>query len=403
MPGGAPAKPVAKWGGIRLASPARRRYRRTMHIETRRRTAFWGLLACALVIGPTAPASGAPLNDNLSSATRIAGLTNFTVSNAGATAEALEPSHAGEAPSASLWWRWTAPVTGTYCILTSNSVVNAQIPLDTVVAVYTGTGYDSLRPVVANDDTDYGEFGAVWSRVVFRAYEGEVLAVAIGSLGATGTIRVNIAEGGPLVGPWEVPDLDGRPISSTAYVGRTVMIDFWETTCAACVQELPDLLRVQDVFGPQGFTFLGLSGDPTVKLVTDYLATHPVNYPIGMSTPALQQLLNGSGVGYPTKFLIDPSGRVVGTYLGGNTYKYYRSVIDPVLRADSRPHLTIAPEGDSFRVAWSADQSTYGLQVGRAPNGPWFPAGGEKVVAGNTVSVMVPGTNTTAFYRVVGR
>lgn len=356
-----------------------------------------------IVAGSVISAFAGPGNDSFNGATRIAGVTNFTISNAGATVEVGEPSHAGEAPSATLWWQWTAPYTGSFRIVTSNSVVSAQTPLDTVVAVYTGSSFSTLRSVVANDDTEFGEFGALWSRVVFRAYEGEVFRIAVGSLGNTGTIRMDIGPGGPVMAPWVVPGLDGQPVYSTNFLGKTVMIDFWETTCTACIEELADLVRIQDTFRPQGFTFLGLSGDPEVKLVLDYLVTRPMNYPIAMSTPTVQRLLNGAEVGYPTKFLIDPEGRVVGTYEGGNTFKFYRSVVDPLVRSDSRPRLRVEPVATGVKISWQAELGAYSLQEGRSPAGPWNPIGVERVFAGPDVSVTVPATNVNSYFRVVGR
>ncbi len=365
-------------------------------------TVGWSV-AMLVLLGALSVPAAAPANDNFFAATRIVGLTNFTASNVDATVEVGEPSPLADAPSATVWWQWTAPYTGTFRIVTSNSVANAQTPLDTVVAVYTGSAFSTLRPVVVNDDTEFGEFGALWSRVVFRAYEGEGFRFAIGTYGATGTLRVNLGEGGPYMPAWQVSDLSGQPVYSTNFLGQTVLIDFWETTCTACIEELSDLIRIQDTFHPQGFTFLGLSGDPTVKLVTDYLSSRPVNYPIAMSTPQVQRVLNGGDVGYPTKFLIDPEGRVVGTYLGGNTFKFYRSVLDPLMRADSRPRLKIERMNGGFRVAWPSAQAAYFLQSGPTAAGPWNAVSTERVVVGTDVAVIVEGTNASSFYRLVGR
>ena len=122
-----------------------------------------------------------------------------------------------------------------------------------------------------------------------------------------------------------------------------------------------------------------------------------------MSTPAVQRVLNGGDVGYPTKFLIDPAGRIVGTYLGGNTYKFYRGVVDPLVRADSRPRLRIEPIGTAFRVSWPVAQSAYFFQTGSGPAGPWSLLSTERVVVGGEVTVTVEGTNGRSFYRLVGR
>src|SRR5688572_26953733 len=144
------------------------------------------LLAC---IGR---AYAAPANDNFANAALIFGTTNITVFNADATAEPGEPPHAGEPAESTLWWKWTAPFTATFNVSTSNSVAASNLPLDTVVAVYSGNSISNLTYVLANDDTAVGEYGATWSRCVFRAHAGETLMITVGSLGATGTIRLSV-------------------------------------------------------------------------------------------------------------------------------------------------------------------------------------------------------------------
>jgi thiol-disulfide isomerase/thioredoxin len=356
------------------------------------------LLALTLRIGATGPP-----NDYFVFPTPIVGLTNFSVSNVGATAEANEPTHAGEPAASTLWWRWTAPYTGTFRVVTSNSVVSGQTQLDTVVAVYTGSLLTNLSVVVANDDTATGEFGALWSRVVFRAYAGETFRFAIGSLASQGTLRIDIGTGGPLMQPWQVSDLQGQPLASTNYLGKLVMIDFWETTCTACIEELGELRQVQELYQPKGFTFLGLSGDPDPGLVKDYLRDHPVNYPIAMSTPNVQRILNGTDVGYPTKFLIDPDGRVVNSFVGGGTVKIYRSMIDPLVRSDSRVRMRITRVEPDVRIAWPAAETGYTLQGGPGPNGPWSEVTTERVVLDTDTTVTFPPNGNYRFFRLLKR
>ena len=56
-----------------------------------------------------------------------------TGTNVGATKQAGEPNHAGNAGGASVWYKWTAPVTGTATVSTAGS------NFDTLLGVYKGT------------------------------------------------------------------------------------------------------------------------------------------------------------------------------------------------------------------------------------------------------------------------
>jgi len=363
-------------------------------------TIYIALMACA---GLARTEAAAPSNDNFANATVISGITNFFASNVGSTIEPGEWSHAGELAANTVWWKWTAPYTGTFRVVTSNSVVSPGVPLDTVVAVYTGETVSNLTQVVANDETIYGEFGATWSRVVFRAYAGETFQIVAGSIGNTGTIRMDIGVGGPFMPQWQVLDLQGHPVYWTIFLGKVVIVDFWETICGACVEELPDLIRLQDTLQPRGFTLLGLAGDTKAQIVVDYLSDKAINYPIAMSTPEVQTAIYGNVLGYPTKFFVDQEGRIVATYQGGNTQKYYRSIVEPLLRSNSQVRMNIVHVGASVRVKWPAAETGFVLQGSSAPNGPWADVSAERVVINDELAVTLPGSDAFGFYRLIKR
>jgi Divergent InlB B-repeat domain len=66
-----------------------------------------------------------------------------------ATKETGEPSHAGNAGGGSVWFSWTPSSSGPVAISTCTHFGN---DLDTLLAVYTGSGVDSLAPVASGDD-----------------------------------------------------------------------------------------------------------------------------------------------------------------------------------------------------------------------------------------------------------
>jgi thiol-disulfide isomerase/thioredoxin len=182
-----------------------------------------------------------------------------------------------------------------------------------------------------------------------------------------------------------------------------VVVDFWETICGACVEELPDLIRLQDALQSKNFTILGLSGDTKVQVVVDYVSGRGINYPIAMSTPEVQTAIYGNVLGYPTKFFVDQEGRIVAIYQGGNTQKYYRGIIEPLLRSNSQVQMSIARVGASIRIRWSAAESAYVLQEASGLSGPWSDVTAERVVINNELAVTLPGSDTFGFYRLIRR
>ena len=92
-----------------------------------------------------------PPNDNFANASPLVvnnlwGTTNGD--NTLASAESHEPSHAGYAPSHSVWYVWIAPQSG---VVQFDTLGTSSLN-DTVLAVYTGSSLASLSQVAANDD-----------------------------------------------------------------------------------------------------------------------------------------------------------------------------------------------------------------------------------------------------------
>jgi len=122
-----------------------------------------------------------------------------------ASRQAGEPSHAGRPGGKSIWWTWTASVTGPVTLNTQGSDV------DTLLAVYRGQSLGELQPVAANDDDDSGLAGSS-SRVTFQARAGETFAIAVDAFGGElGNYVISLSSSEP-PGPPLAIELSGRSI-----------------------------------------------------------------------------------------------------------------------------------------------------------------------------------------------
>lgn len=120
-------------------------------------------------------------NDHWANAAPLTGSVAFaSATNLIATKEPGEPNHAGVAGGRSLWWRWTAPGNGLTTINTYDSISfhpdNFGGPLDTVLAVYTGSSLTALTMVATNNDD---AFFAPNSSVTFSAVGGRTYYIAV--------------------------------------------------------------------------------------------------------------------------------------------------------------------------------------------------------------------------------
>lgn len=133
-----------------------------------------------------------PPNDMFASAQAASGGSGSgTGSNTGATKEAGEPNHAGNAGGKSIWYTWTPAQSGSATIDTVGS------GFDTLLAVYTGTSVSVLTPVASDDDAG----GNLTSKVALTVTAGTTYRIAIdGYGGASGATKLNwslTASGGP--------------------------------------------------------------------------------------------------------------------------------------------------------------------------------------------------------------
>jgi hypothetical protein len=154
-----------------------------------------GVLAPAPVPAPApAPATSVgPANDAFSAAQTLTDVTGaVSTSSENATKEAGEPAHAGKTGGRSIWFKWTAPTSGTVTMDTFGSA------FDTVLAVYTGSSVSTLTAIASNDDS-----GGIQSKVAFAATAGTVYRIAVdgwsGGLPQSGAVKLNWT--GPPAGP----------------------------------------------------------------------------------------------------------------------------------------------------------------------------------------------------------
>ena len=64
-------------------------------------------------------------------------------------------------------------------------------------------------------------------------------------------------------------DLDGNPISLTDFKGKRVLLNFWATWCRPCIEEMPSLLKAQEVLEKEDYVFL-LATDQSVKIINAF-------------------------------------------------------------------------------------------------------------------------------------
>ena len=113
-------------------------------------------------------------------------------------------------------------------------------------------------------------------------------------------------------------DADGRMQPISQWQGGVLVVNFWATWCAPCIEEMPDLQEVQAEYATRGVTIIGVAID-NAAAVKRFRDEQNVRLPLliagAAGTELVRQLGNPSGA-LPYTVLVDRGGSVVQSRLG---------------------------------------------------------------------------------------
>ncbi|HEY6548697.1 MAG TPA: TlpA disulfide reductase family protein [Vicinamibacteria bacterium] len=111
-------------------------------------------------------------------------------------------------------------------------------------------------------------------------------------------------------------DGEGKPVALTSFRGRVVVLNFWATWCAPCLEELPSLDRLHRALGRDGLIVLAVSVDARDVDVAAFLKARGLSLPVLRDPMGVEAARGLSVHGYPTTFVVDAAGRLQARYLG---------------------------------------------------------------------------------------
>lgn len=117
--------------------------------------------------------------------------------------------------------------------------------------------------------------------------------------------------------------LHGEAFDLADFRGKYVLLDFWGTWCAPCIENTPNLEAIRVRYG-RDLVVVGVAQD-SAENVRAYEESRPVQMPQIIQESMEDQVLVAYGVRqFPTYYLIDPRGVIVSsnvTQLSGENLK----------------------------------------------------------------------------------
>ncbi len=130
-------------------------------------------------------------------------------------------------------------------------------------------------------------------------------------------------------------DQYGNTHTLSDYRGKIVFLNFWATWCPPCKKELPDIQELYEEYSNKTdsdivfltITFPGLGQEKSVSGIKKFTSDQGYTFPVLMDTEYIteeQYYINA----FPTTFLIDPKGNILGYVPGGMNKEMMEDVID---------------------------------------------------------------------------
>jgi thiol-disulfide isomerase/thioredoxin len=108
---------------------------------------------------------------------------------------------------------------------------------------------------------------------------------------------------------------NGAVMTPTNFGGKVLILNFWASWCAPCVQEIPSLNQIQKMFASQGLVVLGVNVDSKEDLYRNMLRRFQVTF---QTVRDPQENINYRYGTYkvPESYIIDRNGKVLQKYAG---------------------------------------------------------------------------------------
>lgn len=107
---------------------------------------------------------------------------------------------------------------------------------------------------------------------------------------------------------------DGRPVDTSAFRGRPLVVNFWATWCSPCVEEMPAFQQVFEDVGDD-VAFLGIDVQDAPRNAEPFVTDLAIAYPLAVDPQATYWRQVG-GFAMPTTLFVRPSGTVVYRHTG---------------------------------------------------------------------------------------
>ena len=126
--------------------------------------------------------------------------------------------------------------------------------------------------------------------------------------------------------------LDGSKQTTADMKGRVTLINFWATSCAPCLAEMPQIISTYTKYRAQGFDTVAVAMryDPP-SYVVNYSETRKLPFKVAIDNTGDIARAWGDVQFTPTTYLVNRRGEIVKRYVGEPDFTALHQLIEKLL------------------------------------------------------------------------
>ncbi|QBE63881.1 peroxiredoxin family protein [Pseudoduganella lutea] len=155
-------------------------------------------------------------------------------------------------------------------------------------------------------------------------------AAVIAGAGFAAWMSLNSAPAAPQV---TFTGIKGERITPTDLQGKVVIVNFWATSCATCVAEMPEMADTYNRFKGRGLELIAVAMkyDPP-NYVVNFTETRQLPFKVALDITGEAAKAYGDVTMTPTTFVIDKNGKIVKRYVGKPEFAALHQLLEKALK-----------------------------------------------------------------------
>ena len=148
-----------------------------------------------------------------------------------------------------------------------------------------------------------------------------------------------VSEHGAAVTPFPAPEfnlttLTGGKFALDSMRGRWVILNFWATWCAPCINEMPALQTIANERSGQ-IALFGINMRESADDIRKFMGQYHVNFPMLLNPDDTMVANYSLDLGIPQTVIVSPQGMVVWHQFGAIDLGSFRTTLDGFINGSS--------------------------------------------------------------------